>query len=177
VRPSGALDPVSHTLLTELQVPNADGQLLPGMSAEIKFELPQTGRTLLIPSRAIVADPDGPKVLTVDAQNVIRSRPVTLGSDLGDKVEILSGLDAGDALIADPSAELREGLEVKVQRESEELDSTNQGNIKREKIMKRRTSLTAIVNAALVAHAQAAVTPTRSSSIFEAKISSLACVN
>jgi RND family efflux transporter MFP subunit len=118
VHTSGALDPVSHTLLTDLQVPNADGQLLPGMSAEIKFELPQAGHTLLIPGSAVVVRPDGPKVMTVDAQNAIRFRPVKLGRDLGDKVEILSGLDAGDSLVANPSDELREGLEVKVQRES-----------------------------------------------------------
>ena len=129
VRTSGALDPVLHALLTELQVPNADGQLLPGMPAEIKFELPQGGRTLLIPSGAVVVRPDGPKVMTVDAQNVIRCRPVTLGSDLGDKVEIFSGVDAGDSLVANPSDELREGLEVKVQREPSK-NSTQQTKAK-----------------------------------------------
>jgi membrane fusion protein (multidrug efflux system) len=88
------------------------------MSAEIKFELPQAGRTLLIPGSAVVVRPDGPKVVTVDAQDAIRFRPVKLGRDLGDKVEILSGLDAGDSLVANPSDELPEGLEVKVQTES-----------------------------------------------------------
>ena len=149
---SGALDPVSHTLLTELQVPNADGQLLPGMSAEIKFELPQAGHTLLIPGSAVVVRPDGPKVMTVDAQNAIRFRPVKLGRDLGGKIEILSGLDAGHSLVANPSDELREGLEVKVQVEAfQKLGSTTQRKINREKTVKRRTCLTAIVSAALVA--------------------------
>jgi RND family efflux transporter MFP subunit len=129
VRTSGALDPVSHTLLTELQVPNADGQLLPGMSAEIKFELPQAARTLLIPDSAVVVRPDGPKVMTVNAQNAIRFRPVKLGRDLGDKIEILSGLDAGDSLVANPSDELGEGLEVKVQREPSK-NSTQQPSAK-----------------------------------------------
>jgi membrane fusion protein, multidrug efflux system len=115
VRTTGALDPASRTLLTELQVPNADGQLLPGMFAEIKFALPQDGRTLLIPGNAVIIRADGPKVMTVDAQRAIRFRPVKLGRDLGDKVEILSGLDAGDSLVANPSDALREGAEVKVQ--------------------------------------------------------------
>jgi Membrane-fusion protein len=44
VRTSGALDPASRTLLTELQLPNGDGQLFPGMYAEVKFALPQDGR-------------------------------------------------------------------------------------------------------------------------------------
>jgi RND family efflux transporter MFP subunit len=117
VRTSGTLDPVSHTRLTELQLPNADSQLLPGLSAEIKFELPMAARRLLIPSSAVLARPDGSKVMTVDAENTIRSRPVKLGRQVGNKVEILSGLDAGDSLIANPSDELHEGLEVKVQTE------------------------------------------------------------
>jgi membrane fusion protein, multidrug efflux system len=58
---------------------------------------------------------DGPKVMAVDAQNAIRFRGVKLGRDLGDKVEILSGLDADDSLVANPNDALREGLEVKVQ--------------------------------------------------------------
>jgi membrane fusion protein, multidrug efflux system len=129
VRTSGALEPMSHTLLIELQVPNADSQLRPGMSAEIKFELPQAGRALLIPGSAVVVRPDGPKVITVDAQNAIRFRPVKLGRDLGETVEILSGLDAGDSLVANPSDELGEGLEVKVQREPSK-NSTQQPSAK-----------------------------------------------
>ena len=115
VRTSGAFDPASRTLLTELQVPNADGQLLPGMLAEIKFALPQDGRALLIPGNAVMIRVDGPKVMTVDAQHAIRLRRVKLGRDLSDKVEILAGLDAGDSLVANPNDALREGLEVKVQ--------------------------------------------------------------
>jgi RND family efflux transporter MFP subunit len=129
VHTSGALDPVSRTLRTELQVSNADGQLLPGMSAEVKFAMPQAGRTLLIPGSAVVALPNGAEVMTVDAQKAIRFRPVKLGRDLGDKVEILSGLDAGDSLVANPSDGLREGLEVKVQRESSK-SSAQQANAK-----------------------------------------------
>jgi membrane fusion protein, multidrug efflux system len=99
------------------------------VSAEIKFVPPQAGRTLLIPGSAVVVRPDGAKVMTVDAQNVIRFRPVELGRDLGDKDEILSGLDPGDSLVANPSDELHEGLEVKVEKESSQ-NSTQQPNAK-----------------------------------------------
>ena len=152
VRTSGPLDPMSHTLLIELQVPNADGQLRPGMSAEIKFELPQAGRALLIPASAVVVRPDGPKVMTIDAQDAIRFRPVKLGRDLGDTVEILSGLDAGDSLVVNPSDNLCEGLEVKVQRKSSK-NSAQQPNAKltEKKFVKRPSCLTALASAALVA--------------------------
>ena len=115
VRTSGALDPASRTLLTELQLPNSDGQLFPGMYAEVKFALPQDGRTLLIPGNAVMVGSDGPKVLVVDAKQTIRARPVKLGRDLGDKVEIASGLNPAESLVANPTDALRDGTEVKVQ--------------------------------------------------------------
>jgi RND family efflux transporter MFP subunit len=115
VRTAGALDPASRTLLTELQVANTDGQLFPGMYAEIKFAFPQDGRTLLVPGSAVMVQSDGPKVLTVDAKQTIRTRAVKLGHDLGDKVEILSGLNPTEPLVANPSGSLHEGAEVKVQ--------------------------------------------------------------
>ena len=115
VRTAGALDPAARTLLTELQVANTDRKLFPGMYAEIKFAFPQDGRTLLIPGNTIIVQSDGPKVLTVDAKQTIRTRPVKLGRDLGDKVEILSGLDPAEPLVANPSDSLSEGVEVKVQ--------------------------------------------------------------
>jgi RND family efflux transporter MFP subunit len=115
VRTAGALDPAARTLLTELQVANTDRKLFPGMYAEIRFAFPQDGRTLLVPGNTIIVQSDGPKVLTVDAKQTIRTRPVKLGRDLGDKVEILSGLDPAEPLVANPSDSLREGIEVKVQ--------------------------------------------------------------
>jgi RND family efflux transporter MFP subunit len=126
VHTTGAIDPASRTLLTDLQVPNADGQLLPGTYAEIRFALPQDGRTLVIPGNAVMIRADGAKVITVDTQHAIRYRPVKLGHDLGDRVEILSGLDTGDLLIANPNDALREGVEVKVQTPP----STQQTNAK-----------------------------------------------
>ena len=117
VRTAGALDPAARTLLTELQLPNADGQFLPGMYAEIEFALPHDGRTLLVPGNAVMIRSDGPKVLVVDAKQTIRARAVKLGRDLGDKVEILSGLSSSEALVANPTDQLREGVEVKLQAE------------------------------------------------------------
>ena len=120
VRTSGAIDPASRTLLTELQLANHDGQLLPGMYAEIKFALPQDHRTLLVPGNAVMMRSDGAKVLTVDAKQTIRARAVKLGRDLGDKIEIVSGLDPHDSLVSNPTDALREGVEVKVQPQAVE---------------------------------------------------------
>ncbi|HEY2625628.1 MAG TPA: efflux RND transporter periplasmic adaptor subunit [Candidatus Udaeobacter sp.] len=118
VRTAGALDPASRTLLTELQVPNADGQLFPGMYAEVKFTLPHDDRTLVVPGNAVMIRSDGPKVLVVDAKQTIRARAVKLGRDLGDKVEIASGLDPSESIVANPTDSLHDGAEVKVQAQA-----------------------------------------------------------
>ncbi len=115
VRTSGALDPAARTLLTELQLSNADGQLFPGMYAEIKLELPQDERTLIIPGNSVMIRSDGPKVLVVENNQTIRARTVKLGRDLGNKVEIVSGLNANEPLVANPNDSLRDGVEVKTQ--------------------------------------------------------------
>ena len=70
---------------------------------------------LLVPGNAVMVQSDGPKVLIVDAKQTIRTRAVKLGHDLGDKVEILSGLDPTEPLVANPSGSLRDGVEVKAQ--------------------------------------------------------------
>jgi membrane fusion protein, multidrug efflux system len=115
VRTAGALDPAARTLLTELQIANADGKLFPGMYAEVKFAFPRNEHTLVVPGNTLMIQSDGPKVLTVDAKQTIHARTVKLGRDLGDKVEILSGLDSGELLVANPSDAFREGAVVKVQ--------------------------------------------------------------
>lgn len=115
VRTAGALDPTSRTLLTELQLPNDDGRLLPGMYAEVSFHPAQDERTQLVPGSAVIIRSDGPKVLVVDEKQTVHSRAVKLGRDLGDRVEIVSGLDPTDSLVANPTDSLRDGTEVKPQ--------------------------------------------------------------
>jgi RND family efflux transporter MFP subunit len=118
IRTARAIDPASRTLRTELQIPNDKGELFPGTYAEVKFVLPQDAHTLIVPGNAVMIRSDGPKVLVVDAKNTIRTRAVKLGRDLGDKVEIASGLDPAESLVANPTDALRDGTEVNLQTQS-----------------------------------------------------------
>jgi multidrug efflux pump subunit AcrA (membrane-fusion protein) len=99
------------------------------MYAEVKFTLPQDAHTLIVPGNAVMIRSDGPKVLVVDAKNTIRSRPVKLGRDLGEKVEIVSGLNRDESLVANPTDALREGTEVKAQssKASDQSSKTTKG--------------------------------------------------
>ena len=119
VRTAGAIDPASRTLLTELQLPNEEGQLLPGMYAQVQFALTPDDRTLLVPGNAVMIRSEGPKVLLVDAKQTIHSQSVKLGRDFGDKIEVLSGLTPDDSLVANPTDALRDGTDVTVQRQTQ----------------------------------------------------------
>ncbi len=111
-RSSGAIDTATRTLRTEVQLPNQDGRLLAGMFGQVRFRLPAGDSALLVPSNAVIFRPNGTLVAKVDTGNTIRLTPVKLGRDFGTQVEILTGLQSGDRLVANPSDSLADGLVV-----------------------------------------------------------------
>jgi len=113
-RTSNAIDPVSKTLLVEVDVPNPSGQLLPGAYANIHFKVPRGVVPLVLPNSSILFQAAGPQVAIVDAGNRIELRKITLGRDFGDTVEILSGVSPTDAVVANPPDSLTGGMQVTV---------------------------------------------------------------
>ncbi len=111
-RTANALDPASRTLLVEVQVPNPDGKLLPGMYVEVDLNLPRKDPPLLISSDTLVVRPEGTLVAALDANNVVHFRHVTVGRDLGDRIEVLSGLTEGQRAIVNPNDSVQEGVKV-----------------------------------------------------------------
>jgi RND family efflux transporter MFP subunit len=112
VRVAGALEPVSRTLLTEVQLPNEKGELLAGMFGQVRFHLTQAEPPLLIPSNAVIARSDGTSVALVAGDNTIHFQKVKPGRDFGLQIEILDGLTAGTRIVSNPSDALTEGLTV-----------------------------------------------------------------
>ncbi len=100
VRFTRALDPNTRTMLAEVDVANPDLTLSPGMYAETTLQLQQKDNTLILPTQAIVQNSGENYVLVVDATNHVQKRNVTLGIQTSNRVEILSGLQAGDRVIA-----------------------------------------------------------------------------
>lgn len=117
-RTSNALDPASRTLLTEVQVANPDGTLLPGMYTQVDLQVPRKDPPLLIPGDTLVVRADGPQVAVVDAHGQVHYTRVQLGRDYGDRLEVLSGLEEGQQLAVNPSDAVREGARVKPAQES-----------------------------------------------------------
>ena len=100
IRFSRALDTNTRTMLTEVDVPNHDLSLSPGMYAETTIQLQRKKGALILPAQAVVQNGDQSYVLVVNATNHVEKRTVTLGIQTSNRVEITSGLQAGDNVIA-----------------------------------------------------------------------------
>ncbi|MDQ2668536.1 MAG: efflux RND transporter periplasmic adaptor subunit [Gemmatimonadota bacterium] len=119
VRTSNALDATSRTLLTEIDVPNRDFALLPGMSVQATLHFPRTAPPLLLPASALVIRSNGVQVMVVEnapgsAAGTIHFRSVRLGRDYGGTVEVADGLIDGATVVLNPNADLVDGTRVRI---------------------------------------------------------------
>jgi RND family efflux transporter MFP subunit len=114
VRSSSAVDPATRTLLAEVDVDNRSGELLPGSYAEVHLNVSTNVPALIVPVSALILEPDGLHVATVDATNHAHIVRVTEGRDSGSTMEILGGLAPGQSIIANPPDSLTDGELVRV---------------------------------------------------------------
>jgi len=114
VRTADAIDPVSRTLLAEVDIDNHSGQLMPGALAQVRFKTPPAGPTFIVPTSALIFRRDGLQVATLAHGNQAHLVSVVIGEDDGATVQIISGLDANDQVIQDPPDSLIEGEKVAV---------------------------------------------------------------
>jgi multidrug efflux pump subunit AcrA (membrane-fusion protein) len=111
---SGALDPASRTLLTEVRMRNAEGTVRPGMYADVKLHLERDHPPLIIPTSALIIQASGPRVAVLGPDQKVRFQAVELGRDYGATVEIVRGIEAGDQVVTSPPDGLREDSVVRV---------------------------------------------------------------
>jgi RND family efflux transporter MFP subunit len=111
-RTANSLDPTSRTMLVEVQVPNADGALLPGMYAQVDLSSARADPPLLVPGDALLVRADGTQVAVVRPDSTVHLQKIRIGRDYGDRLEVLEGLQEGDRIIANPGDNAREGVKV-----------------------------------------------------------------
>jgi RND family efflux transporter MFP subunit len=111
-RTASSLDPNTRTMLTEVDVPNPDGALLPGMYLQVDFNFPRLAPTVMIPSAAIAFRADGAWVGVLDGGNAVHYQKVQTGRDFGVEMEVLDGLSEGATVIVRPGDALSEGCVV-----------------------------------------------------------------
>jgi membrane fusion protein (multidrug efflux system) len=111
---ANALTTNSRTALVQLQADNPDGKLWPGAFAEVQFHIPSDPNTLRIPATALVFGAQGMRVAALDANDKVALKPVTIGRNLGNRVEIASGVALTDRLIDNPTESTQTGDLVQV---------------------------------------------------------------
>jgi RND family efflux transporter MFP subunit len=111
-RTANALDPTSRTLLVEVEVPNPSGALLPGMYAKVDLNSARQNPPLLIPGDALIVRADNTQVAVIRPDHTLHLQKIVVGRDFGTQLEVLSGLRAGETIIANPGDTAREGVKV-----------------------------------------------------------------
>jgi membrane fusion protein, multidrug efflux system len=114
VRTADAIDPTSLTLLTEVDVDNANGKLLPGGYAQVHFDIINPHPPLVIPGNSMLFRQQGPQVGVVDDSQTVHLKTIKIARDLGTKLEIADGINADDSIIVNPSDSLTDGQKVNV---------------------------------------------------------------
>jgi len=107
-------DSTSRSLLTQLQIPNETGELLPGAYAEITFKFTDDSRFLTIPENTLLFRREGPAVGIVLPDGKVELRKITINRDFGNKLEVSEGLSVSDQVILNPSDDLTGGASVKI---------------------------------------------------------------
>jgi RND family efflux transporter MFP subunit len=116
-RIADALQAGTRTLLTEIDIPNPDGALPPGIYCAVELHIPRKSPSLLVPADAIVFNRNGIQVALV-SNGKAEFRKVNVARDLGTRVEVDRGIKAGDQVILNPPVNLADGGKVRAQAEA-----------------------------------------------------------
>jgi RND family efflux transporter MFP subunit len=112
-RTANELDTATRSLLTEVDIPNADRTLVSGMYAQVTFDVRRQDRPLLVPATAVLYDAKGTRVVVlVDGR--VSWRTVRVSGDFGDRLALAEGVNEGDLVAVTPSDRLIEGSTVDV---------------------------------------------------------------
>ena len=112
-RIADALQPGSRTLLTEIDIPNPDGVLTPGIYCTIELHVPRKTASFKISADAVIFNEAGLQVAVVE-DGVVHLRKIGVAHDLGREVLVNSGVKLGDQVILNPAVDLADGSKVRI---------------------------------------------------------------
>jgi RND family efflux transporter MFP subunit len=113
-RTADAIDVTTRSLLTEVDVPNKDGKLLPGSFGEVHFNPKIDAEKVTVPVNAMLFRRDGAQVAVVGSDGKVQLRPISIGRDYGTTLEVVGGVDASDLIIVNPSDSIENGQKVNI---------------------------------------------------------------
>jgi RND family efflux transporter MFP subunit len=112
-RVANALQPGTRTLLTEVDVPNPDGTLQPGVYGTVELKIPRPAPAMIVPASAIIFNQNGMQVAVVE-NGVAHLRKIAITTDSGTEVEVNEGVKDGDEVILQPPVNLADGDKVQI---------------------------------------------------------------
>lgn len=105
----------TRTMHTEVDVPNPNHVLMPGLYAEATLTLERKNNALVVPLQAVSQTGNAASVFVVDMNNRLQDRKVELGLETANDAEVLSGLNEGDRVVVSDRSGLKAGAEVRPQ--------------------------------------------------------------
>ena len=117
-RTAGALDPQTRTLRTELDFDNKDRALWSGMYGQVHISVRQPHPILTVPTAAMLFEANGTQIAVIDGNNHLHFKKVVVGNDLGQRLEVLSGLAPDDNIVTNPGEKLVEGGLVQLAKQT-----------------------------------------------------------
>jgi len=120
IRTTQAIDPGTRSMRAEVDVDNANGELLPGSYAQVHLKLQTVEPALVLPVNTLLFRAEGTQVGVVGPDQRVELKTVVLGRDFGTEVEVLSGLAGSDAVILNPSDSIVAGTVVRVVQPADE---------------------------------------------------------
>ncbi len=118
VRTAESIDPTTRTLLTEVDVSNKSGQLLPGSFGEVHFRVGIDAHKFTLPVNTMLFRSQGAQVAVVGSDGKVHLRPIVIGRDYGTSLEILDGVGIDDRVVVNPADSLEDGQQVNVTPEN-----------------------------------------------------------
>jgi len=110
-RNANALQAGTRTLLTEVDIGNADGALHPGLYCTVHFAIPRKQPAMIVPAEAVIFDEHGLSV-AVAADGRAHLRRIELAADDGAQVDVKQGLNAGERVILNPPIDIADGMPI-----------------------------------------------------------------
>ena len=114
VETAQAIDPDTLTLLAQFSAENKEGLLLPGGYTEVAFNLPVLPQTIRLPVNTLLFRAEGLQVATLDKDNRVVLKSITISRDFGSEVEVQSGIKPGERIIINPPDSIVNGEQVQV---------------------------------------------------------------
>lgn len=118
VRTAESIDLATRTLLTEVDVPNRSGLLLPGGFAQVHLEVKAIGQPMQVPVNALLFRSEGLRAVVITADHKTHLQRLVIGRDYGNTLEVVDGLKPDDWIVLNPADSLEDNQKVNVKQVS-----------------------------------------------------------